>query len=95
MNPIRCERWASLLGKGEACGESREPATALSMSLDWMRGVVGMVGASTSRRDHVDDESAAGNRREFMTKGSEEPARRSQNAHSSGEAGNDRGAKGA
>lgn len=32
VNPIRCERGTSLLGKGEACGRSCERATALSMS---------------------------------------------------------------
>ncbi len=34
--------------KGEACGESRDHATALSMSNDWMRGIDGMVGAGGS-----------------------------------------------
>ena len=60
MNPIRWQRWGSLLGKGEACGKNRERVTALSMSTDWMRVVVGMVGAGRSRRVDVDDERAAG-----------------------------------
>lgn len=55
--------------------------------------VAGMVGAGRQGRVDVEDERAVGNRTEFMTTGSEEPAGSSQSAHSSGEAGNDRGAK--
>jgi hypothetical protein len=53
-----------------------------------------MVGAGRSRRVDVDDERAAERRRVFMIERSEEPGRSSQSAHSSEEAGNDRGAKG-
>jgi hypothetical protein len=42
----------------------------------------------------VDDERAAGNRTVFRAEGPEELAGSSQSAHSSEEAGNDRGAKG-
>jgi hypothetical protein len=56
--------------------------------------VAGMVGASRQGRVDVDDERAAGNRTVFMVKWPEEPVGSSQSAHSSDEAGNDRGAKG-
>ena len=57
--------------------------------------VAGMVGAGRQGRVDVEDERAVGdNRTVFMIMGSEEPAGSSQSAHSSGEAGNDRGAKG-
>ena len=56
--------------------------------------VAGMVGAGRQGRVDVEDERAVGDRTVFMIMGSEEPAGSSQSAHSSGEAGNDRGAKG-
>lgn len=55
--------------------------------------VAGMVGAGRQGRVDVEDERAVGDRTVFMIRGSEEPAGSSQSAHSSGEAGNDRGAK--
>lgn len=42
---------------------------------------------------HVDDERAVGQQAVFMATGPEERAGSSQSAHSSDEAGNDRGAK--
>jgi hypothetical protein len=53
-----------------------------------------MVGAGRQGRVDVEDERAVGNRRVFMITRSKEPAGSSQSAHSSEEAGNDRGAKG-
>jgi hypothetical protein len=64
------------------------------MSKDWTLVLGGMVGASRQGRAHVDDERAAGNRTVYRAEGPEEPAGSSQSAHSSEEAGNDRGAKG-
>jgi len=94
VNPIRCEQRASLLEKGEACGRSRERETALSMSksgispmLVWL-GQAGREGLMWKMRELPES------RTEFMAKGPEEPAGSSQSAHSSEEAGNDRGAKG-
>jgi hypothetical protein len=52
-----------------------------------------MVGAGRQGRVEVEDERAVGDRTVFMIRGSEEPAGSSQSAHSSDEAGNDRGAK--
>jgi hypothetical protein len=60
LNPIRCKQGASLLGKGEACGDRRERETTLSMSTARTLVVAGMVGASRQGREHVDDERAVG-----------------------------------
>jgi len=94
MNLIRYEQGASLLENGEACSESCEQQTALSMSktgllslLVWLRQA-GSEGLMWKMRELPED------RTEFMTTGSEEPVGSSQSAHSSKEAGNDRGAKG-
>lgn len=94
MNLIRYEQGASLLENGEACSESCEQQAALSMSktgllslLVWLRQA-GSEGLMWKMRELLED------RTEFMTTGSEEPASSSQSAHSSNEAGNDRGAKG-
>ena len=94
MNPIRCKQWASLLGKGEACGGSCKRGTALSMSkpgpsslLVWL-GQAGREGLMWTMRELPE------NRTVFMAAGPEEPVGSSQSAHSSEEAGNDRGAKG-
>jgi hypothetical protein len=94
MNPIRCEQGASLLEKGEACGSSRKRGTALSMTksgpaslLAWL-GQAGREGLMWTMRELSEARTV------FMAKGPEEPAGSSQSAHSSGEAGNDRGAKG-
>ena len=55
--------------------------------------VAGMVGAGRQGRVDVEDERAVGDRTVFMAKWPEEPPGSSQSAHSSDEAGNDRGAK--
>lgn len=89
MNPIRCEQGASLLEKGEACGISRERGTALSMSkpgpsslLVWL-GQAGGEGLMWKMRELPDNRTPP-----------QAVAGSSQSAHSSDEAGNDRGAKG-
>jgi len=93
VNPIRCKQGASLLEKGEACGNRRKSRTALSMSkpgpwslLVWL-GQAGREGSMWTMRELSENRTA------FMAKWPEEPAGSSQSAHSSEEAGNDRGAK--
>jgi hypothetical protein len=94
MNPFRYEQGASPLGRREACGMSCKRGTALSMSkpgpsslLVWL-GQAGSEGLMWTMRELSDNRTAR------KAHGSAAPAGSSQSAHSSEEAGNDRGAKG-
>lgn len=95
VNSIRRLDWASLLGKGEACGD-RPRTTPLTGHI--------RLGVSSVHAwlELADREGFMRTMRELpgqdgvhdTVKGSEEPPGRSQSTHSSEEAGNDRGAKG-
>ena len=95
VNSIRRHHWASLLAKGEACDRrSRNPPLTGHIRLGvgsvvvWLEladreGLIRKI-RELSGQDGVQD----------SVRGSEEPTGSSQSTHSSGEAGNDRGAKG-
>jgi hypothetical protein len=93
VNPIRCEQGASLLGKGEACGRSYKPRTALSMSKPGPWSLLVWLGQASREGSMGTMRELSENRTVFMAEWPEEPAGSSQSAHSSEEAGNDRGAK--
>ena len=95
VNSIRRHHWASLLAKGEACDPwSRSPPLTGHARLG--------VGSVVMWLELADREGSIRKIRELTgqdgvhdtVKGSEEPPGSSQSTHSSGEAGNDRGAKG-
>jgi len=94
VNSIRRHHWASLLGKGEACDPwSRN--TPLTGHIKLGVGSV-MVWLELADREGLIRKirELSENRTVFMVARPEELAGSSQSTHSSGEAGNDRGAKG-
>ena len=95
VNSIRRLDWASLLGKGEACGD-RPRTTPLTGHIRlgvssvhaWLE-LADREGYMRTMRELPGQDGVQG-----PLDGSEEPPGRSQSTHSSEEAGNDRGAKG-
>ena len=94
VNSIRRHHWASLLGKGEAC-DCRSRSTPLTGHIRlgvwsvmvWLE-LADREGFVRTIRELSEDRTV------FMVARPEEPPGSSQSTHSSGEAGNDRGAKG-
>ena len=94
VNSIRRHHWASLLAKGEACDLwSRSTPLTGHIRLGVCSVVVWLELADREGLIRKIRELSE-NRTVFMAKGPEEPTGSSQSTHSSGEAGNDRGAKG-